>query len=72
MIKRKHVFDAIHQLEASHKKVAQLLIRTFYNLLAHARDRGYEPERLYVHGVLIGKTKRFKGVRYHAKGRGAR
>lgn len=28
--------------------------------------------RLWVHGCIIGKTKRYFGVRYHAKGRGAK
>ena len=28
--------------------------------------------RLWLHGCIIGKTKRYKSVRYHAKGRGCR
>jgi ribosomal protein L22 len=71
-VKKKHVFDAIAQLENSQKKVAKLMIRTFYNLLDHAKNRGYNPLRLWVHGILIGKTQRYKSTRYHAKGRGYR
>jgi len=71
-VKKKHVLDAIAQLEHSQKKVAKLMIRTFYNLIDHAKNRGYNPMRLWVHGILIGKTQRYKGVRYHAKGRGYR
>ena len=28
--------------------------------------------RLWVHGCIIGKTKRYKSVRYHAKGKGCK
>lgn len=45
------------------------MIRTFYNLAVHAVDQGRDPTRLFVHGVIIGKTKRYKGIRYHAKAR---
>lgn len=48
------------------------MIRTFYNLIDHAKNRGYNILRLWVHGCIIGKTQRYKGVRYHAKGRGNR
>jgi ribosomal protein L22 len=27
------------------------------------------PMRLWVHGCIIGKTKRYKSLRYHAKGK---
>jgi ribosomal protein L22 len=48
------------------------MIRTLWNLLDHAKQRGFDPMRLWVHGCLIGKTKRYFNVRYHAKGRGSR
>jgi len=48
------------------------MIRTFYNLIDHAKQKGINPTRLWVHGYIIGKTKRYKGTRYHAKGRGYR
>jgi hypothetical protein len=56
----------------SQKKVPKLLIRTFYNLLDHAKARGFSILKLWVHGCIIGKTKRYRGLRYHAKGRGNR
>lgn len=56
----------------SQKKVPKLLVRTLYNLLDHAKCKGLNPLRLWVHGCIIGKTKRYKGIRYHAKGRGCR
>ena len=71
-IRKMHILDAIHYLECSHKKVAKLMVRTFYNLIDHAEHKGYNSLRLWVHGCLIGKTKRYKGTRYHAKGRGCR
>lgn len=48
------------------------MVRTFWNLIDHAKQRGFDPMRLWVHGCLIGKTKRYFGVRYHAKGRGSK
>ena len=71
-IKKRHVLDAINRLEISHKKVAKLLTRTLYNVMDHAVHQGLNPVRLWIHGCLIGKTKRYRGMRYHAKGRGYR
>lgn len=71
-LKKRHVLDAINRLERSHRKVARLMKRTFYNLIDHAKMKGMNPLRLWVHGCLVGKTKRYKSVRYHAKGRGNR
>lgn len=48
------------------------MVRTLYNLMDHAKQRGLNPLRLWVHGCIIGKTKRYRGIRYHAKGRGCR
>jgi ribosomal protein L22 len=71
-IKRLYVIDAINALLASHRKPAKLMVRTLWNLLDHAKARNYDPMRLWVHGCLIGKTKRYFNVRYHAKGKGSR
>jgi ribosomal protein L22 len=48
------------------------MVRTFYNAVDHAKNKGLNPLRLWIHGCLIGKKQRYRGVRYHAKGRGAR
>lgn len=69
-IKRMHVSEAIYILSRSHKKVAKKMLPTFFNLLDHASRRGLDPCRMFVHGLIFGKTKRYRGVRYHAKGRG--
>ena len=66
-VRRKYLYDAINELEASHKKVARLILPTFYNLVKHAVDQGRDPLRLFVHGCIIGKTRRFKGIRYHGR-----
>jgi hypothetical protein len=71
-IKRLYILDAINMLMNSHKKVGKVMVRTFWNLIDHAKQRGFDPMRLWVHGCLIGKTKRYFGVRYHAKGRGSK
>ena len=62
--------DAIFNLMSSQKKVAKKLIPTFFNLLDHAKKRGFVPYRMFVHGLILGKTQRYRGRRYHAKGRG--
>lgn len=46
------------------------MVRTMYNLFDHAKCQGLNPLRLWVHGYVIGKTKRYRSVRYAAKGRG--
>jgi len=46
------------------------MVKTMYNLFDHAKCRGLNPMRLWVHGYVIGKTKRYRSVRYAAKGRG--
>ena len=71
-IRKRHVLDAIQRLETSSRKVCKLLIKTFYNMLNHAEQKGVNPMRLWVHGYILGKTKRWKGLRDHAKGRGCR
>jgi ribosomal protein L22 len=45
------------------------MLPTLFNLKRHAVDRGRDPIRLYIHGAIIGKTKRYKMIRYHAKGK---
>lgn len=48
------------------------MIPVLNNCLRHAKEKGLEPIRLYVHGVIIGKSVRFKGIRYHARGKSGR
>lgn len=47
--------------------MAKNLESTFYNLLDHAVNKGMKPYRMFVHGLISGLTKRYSGVRYHAK-----
>jgi large subunit ribosomal protein L22 len=68
-IRRQYLYDAIARLQGSHKKVAKLMLPTLFNLVRHAVEKGRDPLRLYIYGALIGKTKRYKLIRYHAKGR---
>lgn len=46
------------------------MVKTMYNLFDHAKVQGLNPMRMWVHGYVIGKTKRHRSVRYAAKGRG--
>lgn len=66
-IRKKYIFDAILQLQQSQKKVSKLMIPTLFNIVHHAIHKGYDPKLLFVHGYIIGKTIRMRGVRYHAK-----
>jgi ribosomal protein L22 len=68
-IKKLYLYDAIATLQVSHKKVAKLMLPTLFNLVRHAIDQQRDPVRLYIHGVIIGKTQRYKMIRYHAKGK---
>ena len=71
-LKKLYLHDAILTAQSSEKKVAKLIIPTLYNLIRHAIDRKYDPVRLFIHGFLIGKTQRYKNIRYHAKGKSGR
>ncbi len=71
-IKKLHILDAINILEQSQKKVGKLMVRTLYNIIDHAKLRNIDPLRLFIDAILIGKTRRYFGVRYHAKGRGSK
>jgi ribosomal protein L22 len=71
-IKKLHILDAINTLEQSQKKGGKVMVRTLYNLVDHAKIQGKDSLRLFVDAILIGKTRRYFGVRYHAKGRGCR
>lgn len=72
IVRKKYLYDAILSLQQSPKKVCKLMIPTFFNCIRHAVEKGLDPIRLFVHGVIIGKTMRFKGIRYHAKGKSGR
>jgi ribosomal protein L22 len=71
-IRKQYLYDAIASLQDSHKKVSRLMLPTLFNLVRHAMDKGLDPVRLYIHGAIIGKTKRYKSIRYHAKGKSGR
>lgn len=72
LIRKLYLYDAIAKLGQSQKKVSKLMIPTLYNIVRHAIQKGLDPVRLFIHGVIVGKTMRFKGIRYHAKGKGGR
>lgn len=71
-IRKLYLYDAINFLEHSQKKVAKVLVHTLYNIVRHCIERKLDPLRLFIHGCLIGRKMRFKGIRYHAKGKSGR
>ncbi len=72
VIRKKYILDAILALQNSQKKVSKLMIPTLVNSIRHAAQKGLDPFRLYIHGVIVGKKMRFKGIRFHAKGKSGR
>jgi ribosomal protein L22 len=48
------------------------MLPTLYNVARHAVQKNLNPVCLYIHGVIVGKKRRFRGIRFHAKGRGGR
>jgi len=71
-IRKQYLYDAINFLENSEKKVGKIMLKTLYSMVRHAIERGFDPFRVFIHGFVIGKTMRFKGIRYHAKGKSGR
>ena len=64
-----HIAGAVEHLSNSQKKVAKWVLPALYGILSTARMRGFDLHRLYIHRVLMGKSKRFYSIRYHAKGK---
>lgn len=72
IIRKKYLYDAVLDLQLSQKKVCKVMLPALHNAVRHAVDRGLDPFKLFIHGVIIGKKMRFRGVRFHAKGKSGR
>jgi hypothetical protein len=66
-----HVYDALNLCLQSHKKAAKFVALALQQVKKHGTDRAFHEERFYITDALTGKNRRFKRLRYHAKGRGA-
>ncbi|CAK81841.1 unnamed protein product (macronuclear) [Paramecium tetraurelia] len=64
-----HLYQAQEAIADSGRKAAQFLAKTFVMVRSHAVQRGYDPERLYVHSIQVGRYKKFRKARFHAKAR---
>jgi large subunit ribosomal protein L22 len=72
-IRRKHVQDAIHILNFSQKRVADVVLKTLNSAIANAEhNHGLDVDRLYVKEAFVGKSLVMKRFRARARGRGAR
>jgi len=67
----KHIYDAISYCLNSQTKAAKYIKLALLQVKRHAEQIDLAEERLYVLDSITGKHKRFKRVRYHAKGRGS-
>lgn len=67
----KHVYDAINYCANLETKAAKFVRLTLNQVKRHAEQIDLAEDRLYVVDAISGKNKRWKRVRYHAKGRGA-
>ncbi|CAD8160276.1 unnamed protein product [Paramecium pentaurelia] len=64
-----HLYQAQEAIADSGRKAAQFLAKTLVMVRSHAVQRGYDPERLYVHSIQVGRYKKFRKARFHAKAR---
>jgi ribosomal protein L22 len=65
-----HIYDALSAVAGMKTKAARYVRYTLQQVQRHAKDREMDEERLYVHAAITGKHKRWRRMRYHAKGRG--
>ena len=66
-----HVYDALNLCLNSQKKAAKFVAIALQQVKKHGTDRDFHEERFYITDAITGKNKRYKRLRYHAKGRGA-
>lgn len=66
----KHIYDAIAAVAGMKTKAARFVRYTLQQVQRHAKAKEMDEERLYVQSAITGKHKRWKRIRYHAKGRG--
>ena len=67
----KHLYEAIEIIGSTRKKSAKQILSALQMVRHHAITKGLDEERLYVQSAITNKNKRFKKLRYHAKGRGS-
>ena len=66
-IRKLHVYDAIIVLSKIKTKAALYILKTVKQTLNHAKHKGWDQDRMYIHLGICGKQKRFKMLRFCAK-----
>lgn len=67
--KKMYAYDAISSLLGARSKAAEMIANTIKQTLNHAKCKGYREERMFIHGIMVGRQRRFKQVRYHGRAR---
>jgi hypothetical protein len=63
LIKKKHIFDAVSLLSAEKKLSCQYVLKALQQVRRHAKVKNMDENRLYVAGVILGKSRRFYKMR---------
>lgn len=67
--KKKYCLDALGLLETNEDKASMYIKRCMISAIENGKNKGLDPERLWVQSIMVGKQTRFKKLRYHAKSR---
>lgn len=70
-ISGKHIYDAINLCMNNQTKAAKFIKYALMQVKRHAAQADLHEDRLFVSDSITGKHKRWRRVRYHAKGRGS-
>ena len=68
----KHIYEALEIMGQQKTKGSRMILSALQMVRHHAINRGLDDDRLFVQAALTNKYKSFRGIRYHAKGRGSR
>lgn len=67
LIRGMHVNDAMAEMEKTQKRVAKRIYSALKMVRDHALNKGFSELRLYVKDAITNRSRRIKGMRYHAK-----
>lgn len=69
VVRRMHAYDALNTLQSIHSKAAEQIAQAIQKTLNVAKLKDLDANRLFIHGILIGRKKKMMSLRYHAKGK---
>ncbi|KAL4471390.1 hypothetical protein ABPG74_008283 [Tetrahymena malaccensis] len=68
-VRKQHAYDALSILSNIHTKAAEQISQAISKTISVAKLKEMDLNRLFIHGVIIGRKKKRMGLRYHARGR---